>query len=147
MVETRKWGESCQNSFAWWFKYAFPQIYPSCSLNSNLLPKWPNKSLLCSFMTVFFRTFHLQIYAVVIRCAYMCNNRGGWGKERSKYTNTIMYLFSQNVYLQLRNGKKWDFPHFQMGLLGNFSGKRSGTSWIWNLLEALFMWPWNKGQR
>ena len=52
---------------------------------------------------------------------------GSGGAERSKYTHTIIYLFFQNIYLQLRNGKKkWDFPHFPLGL-PDFSGRKFQT--------------------
>ena len=100
------------------------QMYSSCSLHTNYVPQMATQRVtaLWFYDSVFFRTF----YAVIIISAYMCNN-GGAGKERSKYRNTIMYLFFQNVYLQLRKRKKWDFPHFPLGL-PDFSGRKSGTS-------------------
>ena len=47
------------------------------------------------------------------------------------------------TYVLLKKGqtatarKKWDFLDFPVGL-PNLRGRKSGTSWVWKLMEALY---------
>ena len=78
---------------------------------------------------------------------------------REAYIMMIMCDTEIRTYVLLKKGqtaaarkKKWDFLDFPVGL-PNLRGRKSGTSWVWKLMEALqilileqwlfsFVWFW-----
>ena len=63
---------------------------------------------------------------------------------REVYIMMILCDTELRTYVLLKKGqttaawkKKWDFLDFPVGL-PNLRGRKSGTSWVWKLMEALF---------